>query len=120
MTGYVDKTGRVLIPLRVAAPDSTDFIRTEAWVDTGFNGELVLPMPVVQQLVLTQSACVTATLGDGQDVVLDVFSCNVEWFGEVISLDVIANQGDVPLIGFGLLKNHRLTVDYPGENVTIE
>lgn len=120
MNGYVDPSGRVLVPLRVAAPDADEFVQFDAWIDTGFDGHLVLPMMIVQQLGLTQTACVAARLGDGNEVLLDVFACEVDWFGDAISLDVIANQGEVPLIGFGQLANHRLTIDYPNRTVSVE
>jgi predicted aspartyl protease len=55
----------------------------EAWIDTGFTGELVLPQDQIAALGLPHSAVVTAELGDGSATMLEVYSCLIEWFGRV-------------------------------------
>jgi hypothetical protein len=44
----------------------------------------------------------------------------VDWFGEVVAAQVIANEGKVPLLGTEFLANHRLVVDYVERTVTID
>src|SRR2546428_13919475 len=68
----------------------------EAWIDTGFTGELVLPQDQIAALGLPHSAVVTAELGDGSATVLEVYSCLIEWFGRVQQIEVIANTGTSP------------------------
>ena len=92
----------------------------EAWVDTGFTGELVLPQERILTLGLLQSAAIKAQLGDGSEAVLDICSCWIEWFGQEKQIEVIASTGSLPLLGVGLLQDHKLVVDYPSQVLTIE
>jgi clan AA aspartic protease len=91
-----------------------------AWIDTAFNGELVLPRAIIDSANLAQTAGIEATLADGTVVVLETFSCAVEWFGATRMVEVIANTGVFPLVGIGLLIGRRLTVDYAHLTVSIE
>jgi hypothetical protein len=53
-------------------------------------------------------------------VTLESFACVVDWFGEERRIEVIGNEGAVPLLGVQLLISHRLTVDYSKMTVAIE
>jgi clan AA aspartic protease len=120
MTGRVDDDGRALVTISirsaVGAPDMT----VEAWIDTGFTGELVLPQPIIDGLGLGQSGTLNAQLGDGTFVVLETFTCLVDWLGQRLAIEVVANAGNFPLLGVGLLRTSKLTVDYPLRTVAIE
>jgi len=89
-------------------------------VDTGFTGELVLPQERISTLGLLQSAAVKAELGDGSEVVLDICSCLIEWFGQEKHIEVVASTGQLPLLGVGLLQDHQVIVDYPSRTLAIE
>lgn len=82
MTGSVDDSGRALIRIRLK--NLTNAIETEldAWVDTGFTGELVLPQSHVTSLGLPLGPAIMASLADGSDVQLDTYTCHLEWFDE--------------------------------------
>jgi hypothetical protein len=45
--------------------------------------------------------------------------CYVQWFGEVIAAQVIANDGKIPLLGTELLANRTLVVDYVNRGVAL-
>jgi clan AA aspartic protease len=92
----------------------------EAWIDTGFTGELVLPQDQIAALGLPHSAVVTAELGDGSATVLEVYSCLIEWFGRIQKIVLIANAGTSPLLCFGLLQGHRLTIEFAARTLSIE
>jgi hypothetical protein len=51
---------------------------------------------------------------------LESFACVLNWFGESRPVEVIANDGEFPLLGVGLLLGHRLVIDYMQSTVTIE
>ena len=53
-----------------------------------------------------------AILADGKRVTLETFICYVDWFGKLIPLQVITNDGKLPLLGTGLLDKRVLHVDY--------
>jgi clan AA aspartic protease len=120
MNGYVDHTGRALVRIVVPSPATTTAIEIEAWIDTGFTGELVLPQDRIAALGLPRSAVVKAELGDGSETVLEVYSCLIEWFGRVQQIEVIATTGTSPLLSVGLLQGHTLTIDYTSRMLTID
>lgn len=120
MKGQVDEVGRALLTLsvrRVASSNTADLV---VWVDTAFDGELVIPLNAIHDMELPQSAAVRATLADGTAVVLDTFDCEIAWFGQWRRVEVIANEGHLPLLGIGLLRGHRLTVDYVTDELELE
>lgn len=120
MNGWVDSSGRALIRIIVKSSTRSLPMEMEAWVDTGFTGELVFPQERISALGLPQSATVTAELGDGSEVVLDICSCLIEWFGQEKQIEVIASTGQLPLLGVGLLQDHKLIVDYPSQTLALE
>jgi len=70
MNGHVDNGGRSLVSVSVKASAPSAWAAFEAWVDTGFTGELVLPQAAISFLGLSQSGTISAELGDGSSVVL--------------------------------------------------
>jgi hypothetical protein len=52
-------------------------------------------------------------------LVLETYSCVLNWFGQERSIEVIENEGEFPLLGVALLRDHRLTIDYPAGVVEI-
>ena len=119
MTGEVDDSGRALVPVTLESVIDARPVELKAWVDTGFTGELVLPQTIIAALGLSRSAVVRAELGDGSETVLDTYTCRIDWFGELQEIEVIAGAAEVPLLGVGLLRNHRISVDYVSGDVTL-
>jgi len=111
MKGRVDSGGRALVAIGLRATASSARIETEAWIDTGFTGDLVLPQAIIASLALVQSGTVNAELGDGSAVVMNTYTCLLDWFGVEQQIEVVANQGQIPLLGVGLLRDHKLAVD---------
>lgn len=61
-----------------------------------------------------------AGLADGTQVVLETYTCVIEWFGQKRIVEVVENEGQFPLLGVGLLKERRLEVDYRRKTVVVE
>lgn len=53
----------------------------DAWVDTGFTGDLVIPRSIVEKLILHQTGTVDSVLIDGTQVLLAIYHFEIEWFG---------------------------------------
>jgi clan AA aspartic protease len=119
MTGSVDGSGRALVRVRLKNPAGTTDVELDAWIDTGFTGELVLPQQTVTSLGLPLGPSVMARLADGSDIQLDTHTCHLEWFDEWKRIEVVANQGQFPLLGVGLLLDRDLHVDYRAKTVTV-
>ena len=120
MNGHVDDKFRALIPVSVAARETDERKELRAWVDTAFNGSLVIPRTQIQELGLVKESSAEAILADGNTVELETFLCFVEWFGVTYETQVVANDCEYPLLGIGLLIGHRLVVDYTQLTVTIK
>lgn len=110
MIGRVDHSGRSL--LRVTLRSGTTPLEVDVWVDTGFTGDLLLPQFVIDEWRFPKSGSVDAILADGSQIELNTYSCVIDWFGAERSLEVIANEGEIPLLGVGLLLGKELRVDY--------
>lgn len=65
MNGHVDSGGRALVRLRLTSAATGSTLEIDAWTDTGFTGELVLPQSKIAALGLPKSAVVTAELEEG-------------------------------------------------------
>lgn len=120
MNGDVDEFGRALVTLAIRANRVAEPTNIQAWIDTAFNGELVMPKRFIQAAQLEQSAGIDARLADGSSVTLESYTCVLDWFDKERMIEVIANDGEYPLLGIGLLIGHRLVVDYTQLTVTIE
>lgn len=79
MNGRVDSAGRALVRISVKPSATATAVEIEAWVDTGFTGELVLPQERIVALSLPLSAVVRVELGDGSETVLNTYTCLIEW-----------------------------------------
>ena len=119
MNGTADEFGRALLMLTIRAKQDAEPTDIQAWIDTAFNGELVIPSRMIEAAQLEQTAGIDARLADGNAVTLESFTCILNWFGEDVAVEVIANDGKYPLLGIGLLVGHRLIVDYTHLTVTI-
>ncbi len=119
MIGFVDDAKRALIDVKVRAENSADFSSVTAWVDTAFNGHLVFSKELIAKLRLQREAATEAILADGSVVLLESFACVIEWGKRTIVVQVIANDGKLPLLGTELLSNCVLVVDYKTREMTI-
>jgi clan AA aspartic protease len=118
--GQVDEAGRAILQFNIRSTDVTQERKIVAWIDTAFDGELVIPTEIVEELDLEQSGLMRATLADGRDVMLESYHCLVDWFGNWRSVEVIANEGRLPLLGIGLLLERKLFVDYAANTLRLE
>jgi predicted aspartyl protease len=112
LTGFVDEYGRALVRLAVRHPITGAEAVWDGWIDTACTGELVLSLDHIRSLGLQPASSARVALGDGSEVRLDTYTCLVEWFGERLEIEAIANAGRYPLIGVGLLAGHELNISY--------
>ena len=120
MKGVVDNGGRSLLTVELKSSDQSAAAEVEVWIDTGFTGDLVMPQAAINALGLLQSGSIDAVLADGSQTELNTYSCVIEWFGTERNLEVIANDGDYPLLGVGLLLGLELRVDSRNLKLTLE
>ena len=51
VNGVVDKYGRALVTLTIRAYQDAEPIETQAWIDTAFSGELVIPRRTIEATI---------------------------------------------------------------------
>jgi clan AA aspartic protease len=84
-------------------------IPIEFVIDTGFTGELCLPLEAVSLMGLTFRHDIPANLADNSEVLLPLQEAIVLWDGEEREVLVIAT-GRRPLLGTALLDEQELVI----------
>ena len=108
MQGYVNQNYEAMLSLVVRNSDKLKSIT--AVIDTGFTGFLSLPIAAIRELELSWSYRDRATLGDGSEVLFDIYDGMVIWGGQYREMEINAAETE-PLIGMSLLRGYRLQVD---------
>ena len=119
MHGHVDDRLRALVTVSVAANASERFTQLPVWIDTAFNGSLVIPRTKILELGLVQESSAEAILADGSTIELGSYGCFLEWFGATYKTQVMVNDSEFPLLGTMLLAGRRLEIDYIQSTVSI-
>jgi clan AA aspartic protease len=119
LNGRVDESLRALVDITIRRKEPELPRCLTVWIDTAFDGFLVFPQELIQELGLQQEAATEAVLADGSRVTLESFVCHVEWFGNLLPAQVIGNNGKLPLLGTELLATRKLLIDYVAGVVSI-
>ncbi len=120
MNGIVDASLRALLDVPIASAKGSETTLLRVWVDTAFNGGLVVPRAQVSRMGLKQGSTAAAILADGRSVDLETYTCYLDWFGKTYRTQVVANDGEFPLLGTMLLAGRTLTIDYDAGTVTLD
>lgn len=89
------------------------------WIDTAFNGGLAIPRKQIAKLGLVNESSAEAVLADGNLVQLETFACFFDWFDNTYETQIVASDGEYPLLGTMFLDGHRLHVDYQAKTVEL-
>lgn len=120
MNGHVDDGLRALIDISVSASPQGQTASLTVWIDTAFNGGLVIPRTQIAALGLIKASSTEAILADGQLVELETYSCWIDWFGKTYRTQVVENDGHFPLLGTVLLASRKLLIDYESNTVSLD
>jgi len=128
--GHIDELHQALISISVIG--IRDEVVLDAVVDTGFNGEVCLPVPVAIQLGLELWGSEEFELADGTSIEELVFRGNVLFGGEerevaihktksLVSEANILTNASQTLIGMELLQTQNvLHIDFRERTITID
>ena len=108
ITGIVTTYRQAIIRLTVRGPEGQEQ-GIEAVIDTGFDGSLTLPPPLIAALDLVWRRRGRALLADGSQSLFDIHEAIVVWDGEPRRIAVDTADID-PLVGMSLLYGFELTV----------
>ena len=118
ITGVVTAARHAVVRVRIEGRVGGS-VDIEALVDTGFNGELTLPIATVEALGLEWLRSGRALLADGSDILFDSYEAAIEWDGAIRSVTVDAANTE-SLVGMALLDGYEVTIQaVVGGTVTI-
>jgi clan AA aspartic protease len=109
MFGVVNNSCEAIIKVAVGRIGSSK-ITVDAVIDTGFTSFLSLPLSVITNLGLPWHYRDIGTLGDGSEVVFEIYKASVIWDGKEQVVDVAAADAD-PLVGMGLLYGFKIQIE---------
>jgi clan AA aspartic protease len=109
MFGRVNRSREAILKL-VIVGDETLKVAVDAVIDTGFNGDLILPLETISELGLKIQGYQKAILGDGTISQFQVYAATVIWDGARKLVEVNAATSGA-LIGMGLLEGYKLEVN---------
>jgi predicted aspartyl protease len=91
-----------------------------AIVDSGFNGDVELPEAPRQPLNAQFAQIIISNLAGGQQVVESAYWVEFPFDGRTVTAVATFVPGEEILLGTGLLREHRLEIDFPASTVLIE
>ncbi len=109
MQGFVNQNCEAMLPIVVGQGNALKQL-VEALIDTGFTGFLSLPLSMIEALGLTWIFSDSVTLGDGSEVIFQMYRATVIWDGVFKVVDVAASESE-PLLGMSLLYGFKLQVE---------
>lgn len=95
-------------------------METQALIDTGFTGELVLPLSIAVPLGLRLAGATNYYLADGTVRPSMLFSALISWGTTSREVTATVLDTDAPLIGGGLLHGYVLNVDFEKRQLSIK
>ena len=112
ITGTVSSAGVPVVALDVAG------YRREAVIDTGFNGDLELPVDLKNLLPCRYVGQVTSLPAGDQRIDEDAFQVDFPFDGQIVRAEATFVIGQQMLLGTHLLQSHRLEIDFPNRTVS--
>lgn len=116
--GMVNEDIEPRVNLTVLGPNNRIY-DGEFIIDTGYSGEIILPLDIARELNLVQGDDISVTLGDGTTDNYSTYTARIEWHGLRRNVSV-TSVGSEALVGMRLLRDSNFSVDAtPGGTVTI-
>lgn len=114
LRGWWDEHLSPHLSVAMATGEQLDLI-----VDSGFNGELVLPNPLILQLGLPDDGTMFSVLADGSIVESEVHIGEVVWFGRTREVRIQATDSDEGLLGTELFQGCVVELDPDADRVLL-
>ncbi len=120
MDGHVDfSTLAPVVSIKLVSEKNVE-IGVAAIIDTGYNGEVILPESKIQEMDLEFLGTIDTELANGQIVELELFRGRIKWFDTIREVAIGASQSDDTLLGTLLLSNCHLDINFKEGSVKIE
>ncbi len=86
-------------------------------VDSGFNGELMLPVSLITKLGLREEGPIQTELADGSTVWTKLYAGEILWFGQRKQVWIQATNSDEGLLGTELFQGCKVELDPDADRV---
>lgn len=117
LTGWINKDDDALVRVGLVLRGSV--VRVLAVVDTGFNGYLSVPRPLVERSGWRACGVETYELATGEQVEEEVFLGHVVFDGMRRTILAVRSGGSDVLVGTKLLAGRHCEFDYVTRRVRI-
>jgi clan AA aspartic protease len=114
ITGFVSAEGEPIVVLEVAGR------YWDAVVDTGFNGDLELPVALKRKLRSRFVGQMTSLLAGNQRIDQDTYQVDFPFDGQIMLAEATFVAGRQILLGTRLLKAYRLEIDFPNGTLRLD
>lgn len=106
--------------LTLTLPGHTGAVEIEFLVDTGFDGDLALPMTLLRLIEARQDTFLRRRMADGTIVACPVFDLEMDWEDETRVLKVLVLGGE-PLLGTRFLQDQHFHAEMTeGGEIVVE
>ena len=80
-------------------------------LDTGFNGHIMLPASIINELALDQIGVSDYLTASGDDRLTKVYIAKIEFFDEKIEVPILSTDADFALAGMELFHNCKIVIE---------
>ena len=116
--GVIDEYGHAFVQIEVGGRKSS--LTTLALLDSGFDGELCLPIEIALPLGLELAAVQTVEFADGSTKKELLFDGRLRWEGKFRRVEISLTEAQQAMLGTALLLDRCLTIDFRSGEVRIE
>ncbi len=117
--GRFDEQGQPTLPVQLSGLHGT--VEVILVVDTGFDGDICVPIPVAITLGLPLKGFDFVELADGSIHKEFFFQGNAQLGGlPTCEVEVYLTESEQGLIGAGMFQHQKLEIDYEHETVTLK
>ena len=110
LEGYIDGAGTPRVRVEIVGYRGS--VKVDAILDTGFNGELCVPIPIAIQLGLELIGESLVTYADGR-VEAELLFAGKAKVGEVErEVEITLTRGDEAILGTSLLREAKVLLDF--------
>ncbi len=109
INGTVSPDRQALVAVELLSADG-QFQPFEFILDTGFTGDLSLPLQTLRQLAVLPEVGLPVELADGSRIIAPTWQATALWDHNPRKVLILESDGE-PLLGMGLLWQNRITLE---------
>ena len=117
LTGYVNGLGQPRV--RVTIIGDREKIEVDAIIDTGFDGDICIPVQLAVRLGLELRSVTWVELANGEKKRELVFTGSTIFGNAKRDVDIILTESKEVLIGTNMLSGHILEINFTDKSVKI-